>query len=93
MTSSSVRWSKTETSHLNTEEHHFKTNLRRAKNHQKLELSACPRYHSIFRHECIEILKAYRIEIWISSQRGYGAVINDVKNQYKECPLDLKEEI
>ncbi|CAI9260699.1 unnamed protein product [Lactuca saligna] len=38
MTSSSVRWSKIETSCLNTEEHHFKINLRRAKNHRKLNL-------------------------------------------------------
>ncbi|CAH1433592.1 unnamed protein product [Lactuca virosa] len=41
MTSSSVRWSKTETSRLNTEEHDFKTNFRRSKNHQKFDLSAC----------------------------------------------------
>ncbi|CAI9283936.1 unnamed protein product [Lactuca saligna] len=92
MTSSSVRWLKTETNLLNTEEHHFKTNLRRAKNNQKHDLSACPRHYSIIQHEWIGILKAYRIEIQISSQVPCRLTAN-VKNQDKKCPLNLKEAI
>ncbi|KAL7604472.1 hypothetical protein Lser_V15G18290 [Lactuca serriola] len=89
MKSSSVRWSKTKPSCLNTEEHHFKTNLRHAKNHQKLDPSACPRYLSILRNESIRIPKASQIEIWISSQFLVAVSeapifpMNDLPNHFK----------
>ncbi|CAI9266414.1 unnamed protein product [Lactuca saligna] len=73
MTSSSVRWSKTETSRLNTEEHDFKTNFRRSKNHQKFDL-----FHANVSEA--PILPA-NVSPYNFNWRGYSAVTNDVQNQ------------
>ncbi|CAI9260588.1 unnamed protein product [Lactuca saligna] len=85
---SSVRWSKMETSRLKTEEHQFKINLYRAKNHQKLDLSACPWHHSILRHECIGIPKAYQIEIR-SFRRIFSRMIS-IREDMVQLPMMLR---